>query len=52
LYVILDVYSRYVVGWMAAHHEAATLAERLLAQAITDQAGRRSRPRPSGSVPC
>ena len=38
MYVILDVYSRYVVGWMAAHHEAATLAERLLAQAITDQA--------------
>jgi putative transposase len=34
LYVILDVYSRYVVGWMVAHREAATLAERLLAETI------------------
>jgi len=30
LYVILDVFSRYVVGWMVAHREAARLAERLL----------------------
>jgi putative transposase len=37
LYVILDVYSRYVVGWMAAHQEAAALAERLLAGTITAQ---------------
>jgi putative transposase len=37
LYVILDVYSRYVVGWMVAHGEAATLAERLLAHTITAQ---------------
>ena len=37
LYVILDVYSRYVVGWMAAHQEAAALAERLLADTITAQ---------------
>jgi putative transposase len=35
--VILDVYSRYVVGWMVAHQEAAALAERLLAEAITVQ---------------
>jgi putative transposase len=37
LYVILDVYSRYVVGWMVAHQEAASLAERLLAEAISAQ---------------
>jgi putative transposase len=37
LYVILDVFSRSVVGWMVAHREAATLAERLLAEAIAAQ---------------
>jgi putative transposase len=37
LYVILDIYSRYVVGWMVAHGEAAALAERLLAEVITAQ---------------
>jgi putative transposase len=37
LYVILDVFSRYVVGWMVAHGEAASLAERLLAEAIGAQ---------------
>jgi putative transposase len=37
LYVVLDVYSRYVVGWMVAHREAASLAERLLAATITAQ---------------
>ncbi len=31
LYVILDIFSRYVVGWMVAHQESAALAERLLA---------------------
>ena len=31
LYVILDLFSRYVVGWMVARHENAHLAERLLA---------------------
>jgi putative transposase len=30
LYVILDVFSRYVVGWMVAHRESETLAERLI----------------------
>jgi len=30
LYVILDVFSRYAVGWMVAHREQAALAERLL----------------------
>ena len=37
LYVILDVFSRYVVGWMVAHGEAASLAERLLADTIAAQ---------------
>jgi putative transposase len=37
LYVLLDIYSRYVVGWMVATCEAATLAERLLADAIAAQ---------------
>jgi putative transposase len=38
LYVILDVYSRYVVGWMVAHREQAELAERLIAETLAKQA--------------
>jgi putative transposase len=38
LYVILDVYSCYVVGWMVAHREQAELAERLIAETIAKQA--------------
>ena len=30
LYVILDVFSRYVVGWMIAHRESSQLAKRLI----------------------
>ena len=30
LYVILDIFSRYAVGWMVAERESATLAERLI----------------------
>lgn len=30
LYVILDVFSRYVVGWMVAYRETAALANRLI----------------------
>jgi putative transposase len=37
LYVILDIYSRYAVGWMVAHREAAALAERLLADTLAAQ---------------
>src|SRR5207253_2195151 len=37
LYVILDIYSRYVVGWMVAHREQAALAERLIAETIAKQ---------------
>ena len=32
LYVVMDVFSRYVVGWMVAPHESATLAQRLIAE--------------------
>jgi transposase InsO family protein len=30
LYVMLDVFSRYVVGWMVAHRESAGLAEQFI----------------------
>jgi putative transposase len=40
LYTILDIYRRYVVGWMVAHREAALLAERLLSDTITKQVSR------------
>jgi putative transposase len=32
LYVILDLFSRYVVGWMAAEHQNGELAKRLIAE--------------------
>ena len=32
LYVLLDVFSRYVVGWMLADRELARLAEKLIAE--------------------
>ena len=32
LYVILDIFSRYVVGWMIAYRESAALAKRLIAE--------------------
>jgi len=37
LYVILDIFSRYVPGWMLAHAENARLAEALLADTVTKQ---------------
>ena len=37
LYVILDIYSRYVVGWMVAHRELAALARKLIAETCTKQ---------------
>jgi len=37
LYVILDVFSRYVVGWTVQHREAASVAEALIAQAAEQQ---------------
>ena len=37
LYVILDIFSRYVVGWMLAPRESATLAEHLIKQTCAKQ---------------
>ena len=37
LYVMLDIFSRYVVAWMVAHRENATLAERLIRAAVEQQ---------------
>ena len=37
LYTILDIYSRYVVGWLLAARESAKLAEALIADAIYTQ---------------
>ncbi len=37
LYVILDVYSRYAVGWMVAPRESAELARKLICQTIGKQ---------------
>lgn len=36
-YVILDIFSRMVVGWMVAHQELAVLAERLIADTLEKQ---------------
>jgi len=35
LYVLLDIYSRYVVGWMIADRENSVLAGRLIAESCT-----------------
>jgi putative transposase len=37
LYVLIDIYSRYVPGWMLAHAENARLAEALLADTAAKQ---------------
>ena len=37
LYVILDVFSRYVVGWLVANRESKILATRLIAETIGRQ---------------
>jgi len=37
LYVIIDIYSRYTVGWLIAERESAVLAERLLADTVAKQ---------------
>ena len=34
LYVIIDIFSRYVPGWLLAHRESAALAERLLGETM------------------
>jgi len=35
LYVILDVFSRYVAGWMVAHRESAELAKQFIEETIS-----------------
>ena len=37
LYVILDVFSRYTVGWMVAEREFATLAQKLIKETVAKQ---------------
>jgi putative transposase len=37
LYVILDIFSRYVVGWLIAEHETAEFAELLIAETCAKQ---------------
>ena len=37
LYVILDVFSRYVVGWMLGHRETAELAQDFIAETAAKQ---------------
>jgi len=37
LYVILDIFSRYVVGWMVASREQGTLAKKLIEQSCEKQ---------------
>ena len=37
LYVILDIFSRYAVGWMVASRESATLAEKLIRETCQKQ---------------
>jgi putative transposase len=37
LYVIMDVFSRYVVGWMVAHREQQALAKRLIEKSCQKQ---------------
>jgi putative transposase len=43
LYVILDIFSEYVVGWMAATRESAALAEKLIAATCAKQGITRGR---------
>jgi putative transposase len=37
LYTVIDIFSRYVVGWMIAERESAELARQLIATAATNQ---------------
>jgi putative transposase len=41
LYVILDVYSRYVVGWLLAEQESSALAQQLISATCAKQGIRR-----------
>jgi putative transposase len=37
LYVVLDIFSRYVVGWLLAHRECSGLARRLIGESCRKQ---------------
>lgn len=37
LYLVLDVLSRYVVGWAIQHRQPTSIAKQLIAQAIQQQ---------------
>lgn len=37
LYILLDIFSRYVVGWLLAHRESGELAKRLVSETCTKQ---------------
>lgn len=43
LYVVLDVFSRYVVGWMVAPRESAELGQKLIAESMAREAVEPSR---------
>jgi transposase InsO family protein len=45
LYVIIDIFSGYVPGWLIAERDSAALAERLLAETITKHQIARDPPR-------
>jgi putative transposase len=38
LYVVLDIFSRYVVGWMVTSQESSALAKKLISQSCQKQA--------------
>ena len=42
LYVMIDIYSRYVVGWLIAEVESAELAEQLIAETCVKQGVQRT----------
>jgi putative transposase len=37
LYVLMDIFSRYIVGWLLAHRESTSLAKRLIAESCEKQ---------------
>jgi transposase InsO family protein len=47
---ILDVFSRYIVGWTVQHQEIAPLAERLIAETLAKQKIARHQQQP-GDIP-
>jgi len=48
LYMIIDVFSRYVVGWMIAHRESTALAKKLIAETCARE---KIKPARSASMP-